>query len=792
MDDNMNSADNGYNPQQNSQPGYDQNQYIQPGYGQNQYGQPGYDQNQYGQPGYDQNQYGQPGYDQNQYSQPGYDQNQYGQSAYDQNQYSQPGGDQNQYSQPGMTYEQGTTEKADKPVPPDVPSAGPADGDGTGNGPKKSKKGLIIGLSAAAAVIIAAVLLIFVFDVFGLKDKPENAAEKFLNAYAELDAKAMMDCFLPELKDNLASMGMGSTVDDIQSSFDMLKGFGIKFSDIKVGKAEDMSVDEVKKMMKDEAGIDIDCSAAAKVDGSITMSMDFMGQSNTESVDFDIICVKKGSKWYVATIESEDTEEYPLDGDDFGGDTTEEITDVATEAATEVTTEEAGSTEANTPATGDGLSTTYWTWGFDQGKWKYDSEKLRDTENGSYLYVEMPKPDEPDKKLVGIEVDAKVTTTYTFREDLYNFGIDEHDYVDGKIETVNIGGVDFIKNLNSTTLTYIARLEGANETIKIRITGEPENADVQPALDSLKFTVTDIGNVDGPWYWEGEPFSTDDMTATVGSFDISAKFLKMSEPSITHEVFNHNIAYSDGYLYLLSETVVGKYAIGETGVELQETYTLDTKFDSIMSTDDGRLLLSGFSKPLVEWKDGEIVKEYSGDAKYVALDPSGSFGISYFGKGEEVKKVTISGDSMELTDMPLNDCGTIMHANVSKNHIFLCGSSSDENDKGHKVFVYDTHGALQMTLTVPEDSGSGLGSVTYVVETANGFMAMDGNMRTIVFWDTTGNYIGTLEDSDLFGTNYPWFANTVVTPDGTIFTVMTEERSDKSAKEVLIYQISGF
>ena len=69
---------------------------------------------------------------------------------------------------------------------------------------------------------------------------------------------------------------------------------------------------------------------------------------------------------------------------------------------------------------------------------------------------------------------------------------------------------------------------------------------------------------------------------------------------------------------------------------------------------------------------------------------------------------------------------------------------------------------------------------------------MDVNMRTIFFWDTTGNYIGTLEDSDLFGTNYPWFANTVVTPDGTIFTVMTEERSDKSAKEVLIYQISGF
>ena len=69
---------------------------------------------------------------------------------------------------------------------------------------------------------------------------------------------------------------------------------------------------------------------------------------------------------------------------------------------------------------------------------------------------------------------------------------------------------------------------------------------------------------------------------------------------------------------------------------------------------------------------------------------------------------------------------------------------------------------------------------------------MDGNMRKIMFWDKSGACIGTLEDSDLFGTHYPWFADSVLTPDGTMFTVMTEERSDKSAKEVLVYMMSGF
>ena len=681
------------------------------------------------------------------------------------------------------------------PVPPKPPTGGPAD---SGDAPKKSKKGLIIGLSAAAVVVIAAVLLIFVFDVFGLRDKPEKAAERFLNSYAELDAQKMLDCFLPELKENLGSVGMGGTADEIQSSFDMIKGFGVKFSDIKVGDAEEMSVDEVKKMMKDEAGVDIDISAAAKVEGTFTMSMELMGQSNSQTSSFDIICVKKGSKWYVATVADKAADEaFPLDGDDNIEVTTEDVTEDVTEATTEASTEDvtdATTEEAATtaPVTSDGLAATYWTWGFDQAKWKYDAEKLRDNDNGSYLSIQIPQPDDPEKKLVGIEVDAKITSTYAFREDLYNFGIDEHDYVDGNVDTVNIGGVDFIQNVNGSTITYIARLEGANESIKIKVTGDNENAEVGPALESLAFNVKDIGNVDGPWYWEGEPFDTEDMTATVGSLELSAHFLKMAEPSITHNVFDHSIAYADGNLYILCENVVEKYAIGEAGVELQDTYTLDTKFSEIISTDDGRLLLLGYGKPVTEWKDGEVVKELEGSVKNTQIDPSGSYGISYSGKGDSVSKVTISGDTVEVTEMPLNECGTIMHANVSKNHIFLCGSSSDENDKGHKVFVYDANGTLQMTLTMPEDAGSGLGSITYVVESSNGFMGMDGNMRKVVFWDTSGNFIGTLEDSDLFGTTYPWFANTVVTPDGTIFTVMTEERKDKSAKEVLIYQISGF
>ena len=70
----------------------------------------------------------------------------------------------------------------------------------------------------------------------------------------------------------------------------------------------------------------------------------------------------------------------------------------------------------------------------------------------------------------------------------------------------------------------------------------------------------------------------------------------------------------------------------------------------------------------------------------------------------------------------------ISHLLVDENHIYVSGSAVDES--GHKVFVYDTAGNLQVTLA--SSNGGSLGSVTFVAETANGYLALDGNMREVV------------------------------------------------------------
>ena len=101
-------------------------------------------------------------------------------------------------------------------------------------------------------------------------------------------------------------------------------------------------------------------------------------------------------------------------------------------------------------------------------------------------------------------------------------------------------------------------------------------------------------------------------------------------------------------------------------------------------------------------------------------------------------------------------------------------------------------GTLQMQLSGDPTASIGLGSITYVTKTANGFIALDGNMRDVVLWTADGTWLGAVEADDLFGTDYPWLASADVMDDGSILCIMTTERLDKSADELVAFRISGF
>ena len=65
-------------------------------------------------------------------------------------------------------------------------------------------------------------------------------------------------------------------------------------------------------------------------------------------------------------------------------------------------------------------------------------------------------------------------------------------------------------------------------------------------------------------------------------------------------------------------------------------------------------------------------------------------------------------------------------------------------------------------------------------------------MRDVLLWDNNGAFIAEISDGELFDTYYPWFCSSTVLSDGSILTLMTEEREDESATEVIVFQVKGF
>ena len=251
---------------------------------------------------------------------------------------------------------------------------------------------------------------------------------------------------------------------------------------------------------------------------------------------------------------------------------------------------------------------------------------------------------------------------------------------------------------------------------------------------------------------------------------------------MTFETFDNCIAVIGDEAYILSEGKLYTYDLNEV-LELSREQDADENHDGLYADENGVLWISGFMADFMGLQDGEEVYNFGSDFDCVAVAPNGQWGVSWF-SGPDCQILTI-GDDVKATDITFSEVDTIFHLNVDNDYIYVCGSDEDYN---HHVYVYDKAGNLKMTLAGQD--GEGLGSITFVAKVNGGFMGLDGNMRDVVFWDEGGNWVGSVEDSDLFGTYYPWFCGATVLEDGSIFVIMTEDRSDESAMELVAFKVT--
>ncbi len=422
--------------------------------------------------------------------------------------------------------------------------------------------------------------------------------------------------------------------------------------------------------------------------------------------------------------------------------------------------------------------------------WVYEEDDFYDHDD--YSSISMTLPEEgADRNLVIADIYVSIEDPGDFRDYLTSYGFDEYEYaVNQAYDFTPVGGIDCLEAegnyWGSPCLRYLSRVEGANATVLIEIIGEYEDERVDQLLSGLTINLEDIGNEDGPWYWEGEPFSAQPHSAMIGTYTLNSEWLPIKDCMITKETFNHAAAVIGDQVYLLVDGALKRYDYDGTSLTFAEDIALDAEYTNISADTNGIIWLAEFMEPLISWKDGAKTASYEGP-DYVTMHPSGTWGISWF-SSSECEKITLSGGAVKTETIVFKEVDLISHLLIDENHIYVTGSAADES--GHKVFVYDTNGVLQLTLA--DSDGSSLGSVTFVAETANGYLALDGNMREVVLWAKDGTYIGEAEDSDLFGTSYPWFCGGAKLADGSILAIMTEDRADESAMELVAFKISGF
>lgn len=390
---------------------------------------------------------------------------------------------------------------------------------------------------------------------------------------------------------------------------------------------------------------------------------------------------------------------------------------------------------------------------------------------------------------VEVYIYAKIKNAWDFRESMATHNVDMQGYVNGTVETVEIGGIAMLEAPRGENGRFFFGRDEASGMFCWISTYEYDDPRVVELIQNITFTPTATDNIDPPWPWEGEPFSAAASSMEVEGYTVTAEFLPMSEQQITYDTMNHSVEVLGDKVYILSEMEkkMRQYTMADGTLTLDKVIELDIEYSAVESS-NGELVLSRTPGVPVIFHNGEVVtKSYDGTVKLL-LAPDGTWGISCGSSGDKAEKCTFTEDGISKESFPFTEVKQVRYYNIDDKYIYVTGTPQDSND--HTVFVYNHSGELQLTLGAEPDGKFKLGSITYVARTANGFVGVDANYRDLVLWAADGTWLGAVDGNKLFGTSYPWIMNADVMDDGSILIIMSEERADHSAIEILAYRVT--
>ena len=432
--------------------------------------------------------------------------------------------------------------------------------------------------------------------------------------------------------------------------------------------------------------------------------------------------------------------------------------------------------------------------------WKFDADSERKEE--SYAQVTFFEGESKDSASHQVYLSATNEDAYTYRKELNANGIDLKACAEGKLDTVKIGNVDCIEYqiVNTDKYIYRYRHEPSGISYTFRVNKGYGDKEIDELFEGIWLELKDEGNKDAPWPWEGEPFQPELKEQMVGAYTIVPEYIPFEESQGIFEIMEHKFYKQGDQLFHLLEDKLDNYEYSVDVLKYVSTLELEGECEYISADSSGMLYLSRGIPEIFGVKDGKkaLQTTVKGD---LSMHSSGEWGITFW-VNSDAQKVTNQGGV--LTAEPwiltgLNDDATrkgpfsmLDNVQVTDQHILVAGKTAGE-DSNTKIMVYDYDGNQLLELGGTEISDRDvLGYITGMAETENGFVATDGNMRRIQFWNKEGVHVGDIETKDIFGTGYPWLEDMQLLEDGSILIMVTQEREDKSANELMLFRLTGF
>ncbi len=346
------------------------------------------------------------------------------------------------------------------------------------------------------------------------------------------------------------------------------------------------------------------------------------------------------------------------------------------------------------------------------------------------------------------------------------------DYSEGKLETVSIGGLDFI-SFQKTAFTSYGNLEkniyfhrDERSGMSIVINLGPQTPAIKEILSDITFTLPDSGLSDPPFPWQHDTPDIASTENTISDYKIECTHLPF-DPRVYTSGSSDGIVpisytaaqagVSTSYLYTidLKTDSLLIYHIGEQGLELVRTTPLPDKGAFGPETITGEATIerkmvsdnSNYTFLIEKGETTDLIQIYSD----VAISPDDSMLIKYDYNAIDIQKLTYEASTDDISSVPFTfgfpiEEAKILDMNISENYILVM--AAEKTSSSYHQYVFDHDGRYLMEL---KDEKGEAGSMEDIYEVSGGFLALDTFPLQIRMWKEDGTYLGSLSEQDLTG-----------------------------------------